>query len=65
MFNLRNSSILLFRLGQSRQATTTPPQNEISPVFTNRNPRNLEKIRIGYKPDGYHVDKPGKCYWHK
>lgn len=40
--------------------------NEIVPsVFINRNPRSLEKIRIGYKPDGYHIDKPGKCCWHK
>ncbi|KAF7269481.1 mitochondrial ribosomal protein L18 [Rhynchophorus ferrugineus] len=36
----------------------------ISNIFINRNPRNLEKLRIGYKPDGYHVDKPGKNYWH-
>lgn len=39
--------------------------SEISPTFVNRNPRNLERMRIGYKPDGYHVDKPGKCFWHK
>lgn len=38
---------------------------EISNTFINRNPRNLEKLRIGYKPDGYHVDKSGKNYWHK
>lgn len=34
-------------------------------MLTNRNPRNLERLRIGYKPDGYHVDAPGKSYWHK
>nr|CAI5835193.1 unnamed protein product [Callosobruchus analis] len=39
--------------------------NVVSPIFTNRNPRNLEKMRIGYKPDGFHVDSPGKRYWHK
>ncbi|XP_022907131.2 large ribosomal subunit protein uL18m [Onthophagus taurus] len=37
----------------------------ISPILTNRNPRNLEKLRIGYKPDGYHVDKKGRNFWHK
>lgn len=31
----------------------------------NRNPRNLEKLRIGYKPDGYHLEKPGRSFWHK
>ncbi|XP_030032747.2 39S ribosomal protein L18, mitochondrial [Manduca sexta] len=33
--------------------------------FVNRNPRNLERMRIAQKPDGYHLDKPGKRYWHK
>lgn len=31
----------------------------------NRNPRNLEKLRIAYKPAGYHLDKPGREFWHK
>ncbi|GJQ78057.1 putative ribosomal protein L18 [Trypoxylus dichotomus] len=39
--------------------------NSISSVLTNRNPRNLEKLRIGYKPDGYHLEKKGRCFWHK
>ncbi|RZC40982.1 39S ribosomal protein L18, mitochondrial [Asbolus verrucosus] len=38
---------------------------DISSHFINRNPRNLERMRIAYKPDGYHVDKPGKSFWHK
>ncbi|VVC97787.1 39S ribosomal protein L18, mitochondrial [Leptidea sinapis] len=33
--------------------------------FVNRNPRNLERMRIGRKPDGYHLDKPGRKFWHK
>ncbi|CAH0402924.1 unnamed protein product [Chilo suppressalis] len=33
--------------------------------FVNRNPRNLERIRIARKPDGYHLDKPDRKYWHK
>ncbi|XP_030376393.1 39S ribosomal protein L18, mitochondrial [Scaptodrosophila lebanonensis] len=31
---------------------------------TNRNPRNLERLRIAYKPRGYHLEKPGRSYWH-
>lgn len=31
----------------------------------NRNPRNLEKLRIAYKPSGYHLDQPGRSFWHK
>lgn len=37
----------------------------VSTVFHNRNPRNLERMRIAYKPDGWHVDKPGRSFWHK
>ncbi|XP_018566302.1 39S ribosomal protein L18, mitochondrial [Anoplophora glabripennis] len=65
MYSLRNSTKILPKLAQRRQSSTAAPQNVVSSVFTNRNPRNLEKLRIGYKPDGYHVDRPGKCYWHK
>ncbi|XP_049879202.1 39S ribosomal protein L18, mitochondrial [Pectinophora gossypiella] len=36
-----------------------------APEFVNRNPRNLERMRIARKPDGYHLDNPGKKYWHK
>lgn len=31
----------------------------------NRNPRNLERLTIGYKPSGYHLEKPGRSFWHK
>ncbi|XP_037942080.1 39S ribosomal protein L18, mitochondrial-like [Teleopsis dalmanni] len=31
----------------------------------NRNPRNLEKLRVAYKPNGYLLEKPGRSYWHK
>lgn len=31
----------------------------------NRNPRNLERLRIARKPNGYHLEKPGRSFWHK
>lgn len=31
----------------------------------NRNPRNLEMMRIAHRPDGYHLDMPGRCFWNK
>lgn len=40
-------------------------QSTASAEFVNRNPRNLERIRIARKPDGYHLDKLGKKFWHK
>lgn len=33
--------------------------------IVNRNPRNLERLRIARKPSGYHLEKPGRSYWHK
>lgn len=48
-----------------RSKSTQLLKSGFTPIFVNRNPRNLEKLRIGYKPDGYHLDNPGKCYWHK
>ncbi|XP_043276598.1 39S ribosomal protein L18, mitochondrial [Venturia canescens] len=31
----------------------------------NRNPRNLELLRIARKPTGWHLEKPGREFWHK
>lgn len=31
----------------------------------NRNPRNLERLRIARKPIGYILDKRERGYWHK
>lgn len=33
--------------------------------MVNRNPRNLERLRIAYKPTGYHLENPGRSFWHK
>ncbi|XP_020805938.1 39S ribosomal protein L18, mitochondrial [Drosophila serrata] len=41
----------------------TTPETSAKFVF-NRNPRNLERLRIAYKPGGYHLEKPGRSYWH-
>lgn len=35
------------------------------PVIINRNPRNLERLRIAHKPNGYFLEKPGRSFWHK
>lgn len=39
--------------------------NDVSPTFYNRNPRNLERLRIAYKPIGYRLEAPGREFWHK
>ncbi|KAH0952673.1 hypothetical protein HN011_006506 [Eciton burchellii] len=33
--------------------------------ITNRNPRNLERLRIARKPIGYDLNAHGHSYWHK
>lgn len=62
-----NNNFLLNKEVKRRFASTSINQlkNKVSPIFTNRNPRNLERLRIGYKPDGYHVEYPDKQFWHK
>ncbi|KAF4523948.1 hypothetical protein B566_EDAN013703 [Ephemera danica] len=32
---------------------------------TKRNPRNLERLRIAWRPYGYHLEQRGREYWHK
>ncbi|XP_047538553.1 39S ribosomal protein L18, mitochondrial [Vanessa atalanta] len=39
--------------------------NSTAATFVNRNPRNLERMRIARKPDGYHLERPGRVFWHK
>ena len=46
-------------------ASMSTGNNNVSPEFYNRNPRNLERLRIAYKPSGYHLEAPGREFWHK
>ncbi|XP_021195769.2 large ribosomal subunit protein uL18m [Helicoverpa armigera] len=56
---MNNLKRLLVAPSLTRLNSTAPAE------FVNRNPRNLEKIRIARKPDGYHLDAPGRKFWHK
>ena len=38
--------------------------DSVAPVIKNRNPMNLEKMRIGLKPKGFSADKGQKEYWN-
>lgn len=40
------------------------PNDVVAPRIRNRNPMNLEKMRIGYKPSGFLVDKGKRDYWN-
>lgn len=31
----------------------------------NRNPKNLEKMNVAYNNQGFHLENPGRSYWHK
>lgn len=43
----------------------TKPAAEDAVYMHNRNPRNLELMKIAYKPDGFHLEHSGKCFWNK
>ncbi|CAL8096643.1 unnamed protein product [Orchesella dallaii] len=46
--------------------TDFPANDSIVPKFViNRNPRNLEKLRIGDKPDGWRFEKEDRKFWNK
>ncbi|VVC29595.1 Hypothetical protein CINCED_3A011098 [Cinara cedri] len=55
-----NSNIIL-----RCRSTSTEDSAPYAQYVFNRNPRNLEKMRIAYKPAGYHLEKPGHEFWHK
>ncbi|KAL4713636.1 hypothetical protein ACJJTC_002983 [Scirpophaga incertulas] len=58
----------MFKMNTLKRLILVPHQkfSTAAPVeFVNRNPRNLERMRIARKPDGYHLDNPGRKYWHK
>lgn len=40
------------------------PNDVVAPRIKNRNPMNLEKMRIGYKPTGFLADKGKRNYWN-
>lgn len=58
-------TFLINTTGTFRQTIKCLSNGAVSPVLTNRNPRNLERIRIAYKPDGYHIETQGRRFWHK
>ncbi|XP_020294906.1 39S ribosomal protein L18, mitochondrial [Pseudomyrmex gracilis] len=61
--NIRTSVTRAFRMRREihDNATLVEQCTEI----VNRNPRNLERLRIARKPQGYHLEVPGHSYWHK
>ena len=38
--------------------------NIVAPQIRNRNPMNLEKMTIGYKPSGYPMERRNRNYWN-
>jgi len=68
MLVCRQSKNLLYRITNinlKRCMGSIPEDSGHAEFVYNRNPRNLEKLRIAYKPAGYHLEKPGREFWHK
>ena len=41
------------------------PNSSFLPIIYNKNPRNLERLRIAPKPSGYVLDKKPVNFWHR
>lgn len=41
------------------------PPSGVSMYVYNRNPRNLEKLAIAHKNEGWKLEKDGRTYYHK
>lgn len=55
----------LLRVESRREIHSNAEAIESCTEVVNRNPRNLERLRIARKPQGYHLEVPGRMYWHK
>ncbi|XP_029665098.1 39S ribosomal protein L18, mitochondrial [Formica exsecta] len=56
---------VLLRVESRREMHSNAELIELCTKIENRNPRNLERLRIARKPQGYHLEIPGRTYWHK
>jgi len=54
---------ITIRLKSSKKVL--PAVDESKLLITNRNPRNLERMRIARKPVGYAYDKKNVEFWNK
>lgn len=61
----RQTELLCKNLRTLSVANLSAGNNEVPPEFYNRNPRNLERLRIARKPSGYHLEVRGREFWHK
>uniref|UniRef100_A0A1B6DC41 39S ribosomal protein L18, mitochondrial n=1 Tax=Clastoptera arizonana TaxID=38151 RepID=A0A1B6DC41_9HEMI len=60
---LCSKTLKFFRFSSS--LSSLKPNNDVNLCVHNRNPRNLERLRISPKPNGYFLDEPGHMFWNK
>ena len=46
-------------------STSYGPNDLIAPRIRNRNPMNLERMGMGYKPKGFPMEREPRNYWNK
>ncbi|XP_068228228.1 large ribosomal subunit protein uL18m [Palaemon carinicauda] len=56
---------LLTNLKRGTHSGGQSSNDDINPEFVNRNPRNMEMLRIARKPQGYALDTPTNHYWYR
>ena len=69
--SLCRPQISLLSRGMTAQCSTSAgdskklgPNDTVSPTFRNRNPMNLEKMRIAPKPEGFEGDLGKRNFWN-
>jgi len=60
---LSKTMVRAFASGSSDQPYSS--NDEIAPRIRNRNPMNLEMMRIGRKPQGFQMDYNSRSYWNR
>ena len=68
-FNFRQVHFRQFQVrsvtnGQDPDGAPLSKNDKVAPMTRNRNPMNLEKMRIGYKPSGFDSEASPKKYWN-
>ena len=61
----RVSSQQPLRFCSTAASSPLPPNDALAPRMKNRNPMNLERMRIGAKPQGFLLEEKTRNYWNK
>lgn len=64
ILNKQLLSLLLPKVSVNNVHTNASLIEKCSEI-SNKNPRNLEMLRIARKPSGFHLERTSREYWHR